>query len=469
MDLSRFPYLQGNYAPIDEERDFDVPDLHIEGEIPTNLVGAFMRNGANTVYEPIHYVYPLDGDGMIHALYFDQGRVHYRNRWVQTSHLKTERKFNRTIYGSPGKLVPVPQDVLDAGGEPSPLKNTSNTSVLQHGGKLYSLWEGGFPHLMTPGLDTVGLYDYDGYLKPGDALTAHPKVCPDTGELITCTQRWDQPYFTLQIIDKQGKPVRAIEVPMPRKAIIHDLQLCGDYVVIFYPPAYHDLNKALKGEDPFLWEPQTPAKIIAIPRNGGDILWFETPAFFSWHFCNGFERDGKLIIDYVWMEKIPFAKNMNSGLEKQTRNMHRMTLDLKTKSVTDHKVGDIYCEFSRADERLCGKPYQYGFATASNRQWADAHGYNCTLRYTMETGEHQLWEYGKDANAGEPVHVPNPDSDREEDGYVMCYVYNPGEDPFISVLSAGNISAGPIAKIHIPGRVPNGFHANWMQDLKLKS
>lgn len=96
MDLSRFPYLQGNYAPIDEERDFNAPDLHVEGEIPRNLVGAFMRNGANTVYEPIHYVYPLDGDGMIHALYFDLGKVHYRNRWVQTSHLKTEREFDRT-------------------------------------------------------------------------------------------------------------------------------------------------------------------------------------------------------------------------------------------------------------------------------------------------------------------------------------------------------------------------------------
>ena len=66
--------------------------------------------------------------GMIHALYLDRGRVHYRNRWVQTSHLNTERQFNRTIYGSPGKLVPVPQDVLDAGGEPNPLKNTSNTA-----------------------------------------------------------------------------------------------------------------------------------------------------------------------------------------------------------------------------------------------------------------------------------------------------------------------------------------------------
>jgi carotenoid cleavage dioxygenase-like enzyme len=160
---------------------------------------------------------------------------------------------------------------------------------------------------------------------------------------------------------------------------------------------------------------------------------------------------------------------MNSGLEKQTRNMHRMTLDPSTMRVQDEKISDIYCEFSKADDRRCGIEYRYGFATASNRHWADAHGYNCTVRFDMETREHQLWEYGKEANAGEPVYVPNPDSDREEDGYVMCYVYNPGEDPFVSVLNAGNIAEGPVAKIHVPGRIPNGFHANWMQDLKIHS
>ena len=85
----------------------------------------------------------------------------------------------------------------------------------------------------------------------------------------------------------------------------------------------------------------------------------------------------------------------------------------------------------------------------------------------MDKGEYELWEYGHDANAGEPVYVPNPDSDKEEDGYVMVWVYNPGEDPFISILKAGSVAEGPIAKIHVPGRIPNGFHANWMQNLVL--
>ena len=65
------------------------------------------------------------------------------------------------------------------------------------------------------------------------------------------------------------------------------------------------------------------------------------------------------------------------------------------------------------------------------------------------------------------MHVPNPDSEREEDGWLMCFVYNPGEGAFLSILSAGNVASGPVAKIHIPGRVPNGFHANWMNGLTL--
>jgi len=118
MDLSAFPYLQGNYAPVDEERDLDESQLRIEGEVPTSLLGAYMRDGANVAFQPNHYVYPLDGDGMVHAVYFKDGHVEYKNRWVQTSHLMTERKFNHTIYGSVGKMLPVPQEVIDAGGEP---------------------------------------------------------------------------------------------------------------------------------------------------------------------------------------------------------------------------------------------------------------------------------------------------------------------------------------------------------------
>lgn len=468
MDLSAFPYLQGNYAPVDKESDFTNEELTVEGKVPDKLVGAFMRDGANVAFQPNHYVYPLDGDGMVHAVYFENGKVHYRNRWVETSHLKTERQFGRTIYGSVGKLLEVPQEVIDAGGEPNPIRNTANTNVLYHGGKLLAMWEGGFPHLLNNDLSTVGLYDYDGALQPGDALTAHPKICPDSGDLISCTQRWDSPNYWVQIIGADGRHKQTIPVEFERKSIIHDLQITQNYIIIFYAPAFHSVEKAMKGEDPFSWEADLGSKIVAIPRDGsGNNLVFETDAFFSWHFCNGFEKGGKIIIDYVWINSIPFTQAQGTGVEKQPRRMYRMTLDPKTKAVTNEQFSDVFCEFSRVDERRMGKDYRYGFAASTNRTWGDAHGYNCTGQFDFETGETRLWEYGEEANAGEPVHVPNPDSDREEDGWVMCYVYTPEEGAFLSILGAGRVEEGPVAKVRIPARVPNGFHANWMQGLTL--
>ena len=468
MDLSAFPYLQDNYAPVDEERDLDQDQLRVEGQVPAALLGAFMRDGANVAFQPNHYVYPLDGDGMVHAVYFKDGQVRYKNRWVETSHLKTERKFGRTLYGSVGKLMEVPQEVIDAGGEPSPIRNTANTNVIYHGGKLLAMWEGGFPHLLNNDLSTVGLYDYGGALQPGDALTAHPKICPDTGQLISCTQRWDSADYCVQIFDANARHLKSIPVSFERKGIIHDLQITENYVVIFYAPTYHSVEKAMKGENPFMWEPELGTRIIAIPRDGsGDNIVFETDAFFSWHFCNGFEQGGKIIIDYVWINSIPFTQEQGTGVEKQARRMYRMTLDKASKQVTNEPFSDVFCEFSRIDERRMGKDYRYGFAASSNRDWGDAHGYNCTGRFDFTTGETVLWEYGPEANAGEPVYVPNPDSDREEDGWLMCFVYNPEEGAFLSILSAGDFVSGPVAKVHIPGRVPNGFHANWMQGLTL--
>jgi carotenoid cleavage dioxygenase-like enzyme len=468
MDLSAFPYLQGNYAPIDEERDFGESELRVEGKVPEKLVGAYMRDGANVAYQPNHYVYPLDGDGMVHAVYFKDGHVCYKNRWVQTSHLKTERQFDRTIYGSVGKLMEVPAEVIAAGGEPSPIRNTANTNVLYHGGKLLAMWEGGFPHLLNNDLSTVGLYDYEGALKPGDALTAHPKICPDTGQLISCTQRWDSANYYVQIFDARGGHMKTIPVEFERKGIIHDLQITDNYIVIFYAPSFHSVELAMKGENPFIWEPEKGTRIIAIPRDGsGNNVIFETEAFFSWHYCNGFERGGKIIIDYVWINSIPFTQAQGTGVEKQPRRMYRMSLDPKTRQVTNEQFSDVFCEFSRVDERRMGKDYRYGFAASSNRDWGDAHGYNCTGRFDFQTGETKLWEFGSEANAGEPVHVPNPDSDREEDGWIMNFVYTPDEGAFLSILSAGDFDNGPVAKVHIPGRVPNGFHGNWMQGLVL--
>jgi carotenoid cleavage dioxygenase len=471
LDLSEFPYLQGNYAPVLEEYSHDEGEdgLRVEGEIPANLVGAYMRNGPNIAWQPNHYVYPADGDGMVHAVYFKDGRVHYRNRWVRTAGFNVEEKLGRSCYGSVGRIYMPDEETLAAGGPPSPMKNLANTNIVYHGDKLMALWEVGNAYQLNADLSTVGEWDYDGALVPGDGLTAHPKICGRTGELVTCTQRWDAPFYTLRIMDKSGRQTLSRVVEMPDRAVMHDMQICGDYVVIFYPPAFTNLEAGMTGGDPFIWNGDQPTKICAIPRDGGEPIWFEKSTFFSWHFTNGFQDGDKLYVDYIWIERPPFGLDPNSRLERLTRNMHRMTLNLKTGEVTDEKLGPTYCEFGRADDRRCGLRYRYGFAAASDAgEWdGPNHGYNGVIRYDMDSGNSQFWDYGEGANAGEPVHIPNPDSEAEEDGFLMSYVCHPEEGAFLSIMSAGDLERGPLAKVYIPTRVPNGFHANWMNGLTL--
>jgi carotenoid cleavage dioxygenase-like enzyme len=82
------PHLSGNYAPMGPE--IDVGNLPVvAGAISPDLRGAYMRNGPNPLFKPLWYAYPMDGDGMIHAVYFENGRARYRNRFVQTGGLVT--------------------------------------------------------------------------------------------------------------------------------------------------------------------------------------------------------------------------------------------------------------------------------------------------------------------------------------------------------------------------------------------
>ncbi len=57
-----------------------VDDLEAVGELPLDLVGGYFRNGPNPVFQPKNRYHPFDGDGMVHGVYFRDGKVAYRNR-----------------------------------------------------------------------------------------------------------------------------------------------------------------------------------------------------------------------------------------------------------------------------------------------------------------------------------------------------------------------------------------------------
>lgn len=65
--VSDDPHLSGVFAPVGPE--IEATDLTVlSGAIPADLKGAYIRNGPNPRFQPLSYTYPLEGDGMLHAV-----------------------------------------------------------------------------------------------------------------------------------------------------------------------------------------------------------------------------------------------------------------------------------------------------------------------------------------------------------------------------------------------------------------
>ncbi|AHK29264.1 retinal pigment epithelial membrane protein [Rhodococcus opacus PD630] len=181
VDIAHHSHLVGVFAPQREE--VDVRDLEVIGELPADLHGAYLRNGPNPRFDPIGtYVYPLDGDGMVHRIEVADGAARYTNRFVRTPMVQAEEKAGHVIW--PGVTDPYTPTEDEVGPE---LAGTSrelpDINIVRHGGRLLAMAETTLPFRLDPAdLSTLGRENCDGAMGVGS--TAHPKLDPVTGEMV---------------------------------------------------------------------------------------------------------------------------------------------------------------------------------------------------------------------------------------------------------------------------------------------
>ena len=106
LQPSNHPYLNGAWTPQHEE--LTAADLAvIEGVIPSDIDGIYLRNTENQLHQPLGRYHPFDGDGMIHQIDFQGGRASYRNRWVRTRAALAIRAHGQAASRSTMKLTVV--------------------------------------------------------------------------------------------------------------------------------------------------------------------------------------------------------------------------------------------------------------------------------------------------------------------------------------------------------------------------
>ncbi len=443
-------HLSGNRAPVFDE--LTVTDLDVRGAIPSELEGRYLRNGANPqTGQSDHWFL---GDGMVHGVELSGGSANwYRNRYVRTP-----------MYANPGT------DRMDLYLDPETFKfnhevSVANTHVIGHGGRILALEEGSFPYELTTDLDTVGPCTFDGRLDT--AMTAHPKICPETGELLLFGYSSLPPYLVYHRVDASGALVQSTEITVNGPTMMHDFAVSRNHSIFMDLPMIFDMELAMSGGMPIRWSDDYPARFGVMPRTGedADVQWFDIDPCYIFHTLNAHDDGDDVVLQAcrireLWRQNAEIGSGDSDPADLPM--MWEWRLNRSTGKVTERQLDDRSSEFPRVPDAKAGFEAQYGYTMSQTPDGA--------------AGEIFKYDFGNDAarsvhtfpvghTPGEPVFVPAEGATNEDDGYLMTYVHQADTDTsYLVVLDATDMPADPVAEVHLPTRVPAGFHGSWVAD-----
>ncbi len=441
MDLN--PYLSGTMAPVADE--ITAYDLPVTGALPAELEGRWLRNGPNPLSEVdagIHHWFL--GDGMVHGVRLRDGRAEwYRNRWVRGSR------------------------VADALGSPPPAGSSfgdrdlgPNTAVGGFAGRTWAMVEAGTtPMALTYELDTIGYDDFSGTLPAG--FTAHPKFDRATGELHGVCYAYPQHPDRVQhvVVGPEGRVTSMTDVPVDDMPMVHDMSLTSTSVLVYDLPVCLNREMAIGGNPfPFSWKADHPARVGVLSRANGEIVWCEAPQAYVFHPVNAYDvDDGTVVVDVCRYDSMFDTDRLGPIGDSQPR-LARWVVDPGSCRVTETMLTEGAHEFPTHDPRVGTVRHRFAY-TASGL------GLGPTSRVEVDTGEVVTHDHGSDRFGAEPLVVPKDGSTEEGDAWILVCVNDRAGGPAeLVVLDGVDLAGPPVARVHLPRRVPDGFHGAWVPD-----
>jgi carotenoid cleavage dioxygenase len=456
------PYLEGNYAPVPTEIAAD--NLKVIGEIPPDLAGTFVRNGSNPRFAPKGRYHWFDGDGMVHGVHIARGAASYRNRWVRTKAFLEEEREGRPLWTG----VTERPDFSNPRG---PFKDTANTDLVYHAGKLLALWWlGGEPyHISVPDLETCGVMAFGDRMP---AVTAHPKVDPMTGEMIIFDYKPFPPYFTHAVVSPDGALSHVTTVDFPGPRLQHDIAITERYTLLFDMSMMWDPDMLAKGKIRVRFYRDKPTRIGVLPRRGAgsEVRWFEVAPCYMYHAINAWEEGDSIVliggrIEHPLADDPANPKGIRDvptiGFLRLEPRLHRWRLNLTTGQATEEPLDDILTEFPRMDNRRLGRRSRYAYSPLIAH--APTVLFEGFVKYDTERSGSATHRYAKGWFGGEVVFAPRAGSKEEDDGYLVTFVVEEATGTSeLHVIDARDVTRGPVARVLIPQRVPTGYHAWWV-------
>jgi all-trans-8'-apo-beta-carotenal 15,15'-oxygenase len=465
----------------------DVPLQAARGAIPPELQGTLYRNGPGRLERGGTWLHhPFDGDGMITAIRFEAGGASLRNRFVRTEGWLAEEQAGRVLYrgvfGSqkPGGPLANAFDLR--------LKNIANTHVVRLGDQLLALWEAAEPHALDPDtLETRGLSRLDGLLKPGEAFSAHPRFDPGhhgAPRMVTFGVKTG-PRSTIRLMefateDDVAAGIKAGDLLSERSdtfngfAFLHDFAITPDWAVflqnaIDFNPLPFVLGQ--KGAAQCLKSrPGGQAKFWLIPRDSGAFAGqapriIDAPDGFVFHHLNAWQEQQELVVESIFYSDFPSIGPdtdfravdfdlLPEGLLEQCR------INLADGTVRTNRLSERCCEFAMVNPEREGLPARFAWMAVAERETGND-PLQAIKKLDLISGERQVWSASPRGFVSEPLMVPRPGASSEDDGWVLCVVWNGARCASDLVILAA-ASMAEVAVVELPLAIPHGLHGSFV-------
>jgi all-trans-8'-apo-beta-carotenal 15,15'-oxygenase len=446
----------------------------IEGDIPRDLSGSLYRNGPGLFERGgLRKPHLLDGDGLVQRLSFAGGKVRYQNAFVRTAKFVEEEKadayrFSTWSMRRPGGML------ANFGG--SHTRSQAGVTVYPFNDKLYAFDEISPAYSLDPvTLATLGEHRF-GDSQREFMIKAHTKFDPLTGEWLLFGMTPGATMKLHMIVHGSDGALKAHHVvTSPRQIYIHDFFATRNHFIFVLHPMLFSPWRLLAGQVTYIeslkWKPQDGNLVMVMSRNGdSEPKFLEAPAAFIWHVLNAYEEDGGVIADFVGYDAPDhfaphdalFYRLMQGelGTAKAPGKLRRYRIDLRAGTLREEVIDAAAHEFPIIDPRAALQKHAIGYFTFGGQVTLNSG----VKRLDYRSGAAQVFDFGADVAAGEPVFAARPGGGTDDGWLIVQCLDGATERAFFALFDAARVEAGPIARIHLPHHLPISFHGWWKAD-----
>ena len=451
-----------------QEEQTEVDALPLEGRLPAWLGGTLVRVTPallDPAGKPLRHWF--DGLAMLHAFGMAAGRVSYANRFLESRAYESVRERGE-LAGRSFATDPCRSIFRRVASLFDPdMTDNCNVNVTRLGERWLALTETPIAIEFDPDtLATLGRVEWAGRT---DQASAHPHYDFESRELVSYSVHFGprSSYRVHAVPDGSTKRREIAKLPAREPAYMHSFALTGRYAVLFEQPlVVNPLRLALRNR-PFIenyeWRPERGSRFLVVDRETGKLrAAVDAEAFFTFHQVNAFEDGGELVVDLVGyddpsiIDALYLDKLRGDRRQASAGRLRRYRLPLDGGDARREDLDDAPIELPRIAYRSrSGRPYRFVYGAG---QVAESF-IDSLVKVDVRDGAARRWRE-EGCYPGEPVFVPAPGAESEDDGVLLSVVLDAAAGrSFLLVLDARELEE--LARAEAPHHIPFGFHGQF--------